>query len=104
MNSEKVARWTERLQTRQTSGLTVEEWCMQNQVTKHTYYYWKRRIKRLQETNEDIESNLVFAEIHRAVPSASGLQVAWRDLNLSISNQTDAALAAEFISQLQKRC
>ena len=31
----------------QESGMTVNEWCSTNGITKHTYYYWKRKLKDL---------------------------------------------------------
>ena len=39
------------------SGLKVKDWCMQNNISKDTYYYW---LKKLREAACDtIETNFV---------------------------------------------
>ena len=106
MNNEKIALWEERIKEKQDSGLSVEEWCQQNQLTKHSYYYWKKRIETINEKTS-VGQAVVFAEISKEVTGntyATPLEVTWRDLSISITGHADAVLAAEFLSQLQKRC
>ena len=38
----KLAEWSEKVQACRSSGLTVQEWCEQNQVCTKTYYTWER--------------------------------------------------------------
>lgn len=106
MNNDKIALWEERIQEKQASGLSVEEWCQQKQLTKHSYYYWRKRIETMHERAAAPEA-VVFAEISKEVTEntcATPLQITWRDLGISITKHADAVLAAEFLSQLQKRC
>ena len=44
MESEKFLLWKQRLEDIKQSDLTVDEWCIKNQVSKHAYYYWRRKI------------------------------------------------------------
>ena len=37
--------WVIRLSDQKSSGLTVSDWCEQNNFTIHQYFYWKRQIK-----------------------------------------------------------
>lgn len=39
MESEKFILWKQRLEEIKQSDLTVDEWCKQNQISKHAYYY-----------------------------------------------------------------
>lgn len=41
----KLSQWAARFQEQATSGLTVKAWCAENNVTIHTYNYWKHKLK-----------------------------------------------------------
>ena len=41
----KMNAWAESIRDQQESTLSVEEWCQQHQVTKHQFYYWKKKLK-----------------------------------------------------------
>ena len=40
----KRAEWQKRLDEFEASGLTVAQFCLQADVTPHTFYYWKKRL------------------------------------------------------------
>ncbi len=40
-----LAKWSTIFQEQQSSGLTIKEWCSQNNVSIHNFYYWKRIAK-----------------------------------------------------------
>ena len=37
--------WASRFSDQKNSGLTVRQWCEQNQISIHTYNYWKHTLK-----------------------------------------------------------
>lgn len=41
----KLSQWTTYFQEQADSGLTVREWCQQNSLSIHAFYYWKRLAK-----------------------------------------------------------
>lgn len=41
----KLNQWTVRFQEQASSGLTVKAWCAENNITIHTYNYWKHQLK-----------------------------------------------------------
>ena len=45
LHQAKLSKWVTLLQDQASSGLPVKEWCDQNDVTIHAYYYWKRIAK-----------------------------------------------------------
>lgn len=42
----RLANWTTLIQARCESGLTVDEWCAQNNVTRDAYYYWLKKVRK----------------------------------------------------------
>lgn len=40
-----LAKWTAVFQEQKDSGLTIKEWCSQNNVSLHSFYYWKHIAK-----------------------------------------------------------
>lgn len=40
-----LAKWTAVFQEQKDSGLTIKEWCSQNDVSLHSFYYWKHIAK-----------------------------------------------------------
>ena len=41
----KLTEWASRLSDQKASGLSVSEWCEQNNVSQYQYFYWKRLLK-----------------------------------------------------------
>ena len=39
-------QWEKLITDRQNSGLKVDEWCEQNNISRHAYYYWLRKIRK----------------------------------------------------------
>jgi hypothetical protein len=40
-----LTNWAARFKEQAASGLTVKEWCSQNNLSIHTYNYWKHALK-----------------------------------------------------------
>ena len=40
-----LAKWTALFKEQASSGLTVKEWCARNNISIHTYNYWKHAAK-----------------------------------------------------------
>lgn len=38
-------QWKNLILECQSSGMKVQDWCAQQNVTKHAYYYWLRKIR-----------------------------------------------------------
>ena len=41
----KLQEWPKHCSDQKTSGLTVTEWCYQNNLSKHKFFYWKHLLK-----------------------------------------------------------
>lgn len=107
MNHKSLELWKHRIADRKISGLNVTDWCKKNNLTKHAYYYWLRRIEA--NPQDSVTSMPIFAEIETTHITQrknvkSDLQITWKDVHITIGDSDTARLAAEFISQLQKLC
>ncbi|MBR4816735.1 MAG: hypothetical protein IKZ73_05630 [Lachnospiraceae bacterium] len=40
-----LTKWSNLFHEQRSSGLSVKDWCAQNNVTIHAFYYWKRLAK-----------------------------------------------------------
>ncbi|WP_446692505.1 IS66 family insertion sequence element accessory protein TnpA [Ruminiclostridium cellobioparum] len=45
MDQKPLELWKQRISDRKASGLKVTDWCDKNNLTKHAYYYWMKRVK-----------------------------------------------------------
>jgi hypothetical protein len=41
----KLDRWTTLLNEQKSSGLSVKDWCSQNNISRDRFFYWKRKLK-----------------------------------------------------------
>jgi len=55
----RLKQMTEMVQQCRNSGLTCREWCKQNHVSEHVYFYWQRKAREALCENKTVE----FAEI-----------------------------------------
>lgn len=45
INKAKLEEWASRFSDQKASGLTVADWCQQNGVSRHCFFYWKRKLR-----------------------------------------------------------
>lgn len=50
---EKQREWKALIERQKQSGLSIEKWCLQNQLRPHTFHYWRDKLfpKQLQKSN-----------------------------------------------------
>ena len=41
----RLSQWAGILRERKESGLSVQRWCLENDVQEKTYYYWQRKLR-----------------------------------------------------------
>ena len=45
INQAKLREWTSRFAYQKASSLTIADWCQQNGISRHSCFYWKRKLK-----------------------------------------------------------
>lgn len=106
MKENKISLWRERIADKQASGLKLVDWCTQNQLTKHAYYYWKRKVEGLESAPAE---NTLFVEIpsdagHSRNPGSPAMQLKWKELSICVTDSHSVSLAAELLAKLLKLC
>jgi len=73
----RMTHWAQLLQERTTSGLSVQDFCLDKGITRNTYFYWQKKLReaacaRLSETNSKTTDLTVqsFAEVRLSESSA----------------------------------
>lgn len=41
----RLREWSEQIERQQSSGMSVEQWCVENRINPKTYYYRLRRVR-----------------------------------------------------------
>ncbi|MCR5419522.1 MAG: hypothetical protein K6E98_00775 [Lachnospiraceae bacterium] len=56
LHQAKLKEWASRFIDQKASGLSVAEWCKQNNLSQHKFFYWKRLLKEeaIEQTLPDI--------------------------------------------------
>ena len=92
----KCDEWQEQVNSQITSGLTVKEWCRQNNVNAKTYYYHLRRVR---EKLCDEQEHLVVPVNVPELTASSKIHIEKNGLSITlpsdISIQTLTALVHE---------
>lgn len=64
-----LQEWTARFAEQKASGLTVRQWCDQNNFSIHTYNYWKHILK--EELADELLPDIVPLSLPEALPDCS---------------------------------
>jgi len=51
--------WEQRIHERTESGMSVSEWCKNNEISKSIYHYWNHKLSKKQKPDNEVS----FAEI-----------------------------------------
>ncbi|BCJ93786.1 hypothetical protein acsn021_13550 [Anaerocolumna cellulosilytica] len=108
MKTNNVILWKERFADRAASGLKVEDWCKRNGITKHAYYYWRRKV---QDDQLGLMENR-FVEVmvndslkeKKAGAADSKIIVNWRDFSIFVNDPQQIPLLAELMQKLVREC
>ena len=57
--------WVARFSDQKSSGLTIMEWCQQNNFSEHQFHYWKQQLK------DEVVSQALPEIVPLAVPSVT---------------------------------
>jgi hypothetical protein len=86
----KKLEWNRLIEEQRQSGLSIEKWCRHQNLTPHTFHYWKDKLfpKQLQKTS--------FTEFNMRRHEAISLQA--RGLYVRMGNDCDPILRKQFFA------
>lgn len=90
LSEDKKLEWKNLIEQQRQSGLSIDKWCLQNQIQSHTFHYWKDKLfqKSLQKTS--------FTEINVKRPDAILLQA--RGVSVRIGSDCDPYFRKQLFS------
>lgn len=86
----KKLEWNRLIEEQRQSGLSIEKWCRQKNLTPHTFHYWKDKLfpKQLQKAS--------FTELNMRRPDAISLQA--RGLYVRMGGDCDSILRKQIFA------
>ena len=87
LHQAKLNEWASRFADQKSSGLTVSDWCKQNALSEHKFFYWKRQLK-----EEAIEQALPEI-VPLAAPSVQLSEAQASSNNAMLAGETCASCA-----------
>ncbi len=94
ISEESKQKWKENILNRQSSGLSIAEWCRRHKIAPHNFYYWQKKIFPKAHLGE-----FVFAEIKEEIISndlGSGVTLECQGITVHLSQK--------FVPSVLKRC
>lgn len=105
--TDEVALWKQRILERKSKGQTIVDWCKEHNITKGSYHYWRKQVKYADGTagkSEAAPQPVTFAKVQTPILTRPALQITWQDVNIQLTNNQEAHLAAEVIAHLRSLC
>lgn len=93
---ERHQEWKERILEQRASGLSIERWCSQNDISPHVFHYWKRKLCPQPDINRSS-----FKEITREA-GHSGITIKYFGFSINIDQKFDAYTLKECLEVLKE--
>lgn len=93
----RVKEWKAQIDDRISSGLTVKEWCRQNNVNPKTYYYRLRKVRDF--FTDENEQKIVPLKLNLPEKN-SKIVIEKNDLRISLSSDVDKDILISVVNAL----
>jgi hypothetical protein len=87
--------WKERILLQQQSGISAERWCKENNLSPHTFSYWKRKL-----FSKDVLTHSSFKELK--VEEGKAITIEYGNLRIHLDQQSDALTLKRFLQVLRE--
>ncbi|MBW9157681.1 IS66 family insertion sequence element accessory protein TnpA [Clostridium tagluense] len=101
--------WEQRINERTKSGMSVSEWCKNNEISKSKYHYWNHKLTK----NQKPDNEMSFAEITPILSTAdeailnsdksNDFQIFFKSIQVTVPsnfNQTSLAGLMKILQEL----
>jgi hypothetical protein len=94
ISKEKKLNWESKIREQKTSGLSVNQWCCKNQVTKGSFHYWKNRLEPKSELTRSC-----FTEL--PIDQGTGITMEYQGIRILIDKSFDPATLRSCLAALR---
>ena len=91
---EKKIEWEARIHQQRESGLSIDRWCRQNQLTSCSFHYWKNRFQPKRELTRSC-----FAEL--PIDQGTGIAMEYQGIRILIDKSFDSTTLRNCLSILR---
>ena len=95
LSEEKKQHWREQFQKQRDSGLSIKQWCYENQITEHAFYYWRARL-----LPKPTLSRSQFTEI--ADSKNVGISIEYKDMSIRLDSNFDPLTLKKCLAVLRE--
>ena len=97
-HNQRMAYWSKQVEACRSSGLTVAQWCSENNVAVSTYYSWQRKLFQ----NLVVPTDVCFAELPAAVSeSPKTVTICCRDFTIELDSNIEPSVVRTVIEALK---
>lgn len=98
-SSEKTQEWKERILKQRKSGFSVNSWCLQNNISTHTFYYWKDKLYPKNGCKVDL-SHTCFTEL--IDQQGTGITLEYQEIRIHLDKQFDPSTLKQCLKILKE--
>ena len=107
--TEDLLLWKQIINKRTKSGMSVSEWCKNNEISKDKYHYWNHKISKKQNPNNEMtfaEITPILSNAEEAIQNSDKLddfQIFFKSIQVTIPsnfNQTSLAGLMKVLNEL----
>ncbi|GGH89167.1 transposase-like protein [Pullulanibacillus pueri] len=108
--TDKRIEWKARFDTWKTSGLSVAEWCEEQDIKRHQMYYWVRKFENEMTSPEQVpsETQWLTVSVKDEQKSLGGGQesvlIHFRSISVEVRPGANMALLSDVVHVLQNQC
>ena len=106
--TEDLLLWEQLINERAKSGMSVTEWCKNNEISKSKFHYWSHKISKRQKPDNEI----VFAEITPILSTAEeailnsdksdDFQISFKNIQVTVPSNFNKTSLAGLMKVLQE--
>ena len=100
--------WEQRIKERTKSGMSVSEWCNNNEISKSKYHYWNNKLGKKQKPDNEMS----FAEITPILSTAEdailnsdkldNFQISFKNIQVTVPSNFNQTSLAGLMKVLQE--
>lgn len=90
-SEEKKQQWKEKINAQKNSGLSIAEWCRQNKIADHVFYYWKKKFFPVPSVTISSFTEVPFEkENHCSEAEDSGIKIEYQKIHIHLDKHFDS--------------
>jgi len=100
--------WEQRIYERTKSGLSVSEWCKNNEISKGTYHYWNHKLSKKQKPDNEMsfaEITPILSTSEEPIPNSDksdDFQISFKNIQVTVPSNFNQTSLAGLMKVLQE--